>query len=142
MSPAKKSSTPCLDRLESLDDAAVAAAGRVREVEDEQRKAAADLARISEELTEAFAAGDRKAAERLGRAKATAHANAAQPWAEMVAGAKRAADRARADRDGYIIERHADLVAERAPGAVAAAEGVRNAIVALREAVRGWQPGA
>jgi hypothetical protein len=123
-----KKGTPALDRLAELRAAAVAARTRVREIEGQQAaaKAAADEAR--ERLVKAYSVADELRATELVKVENAAVRAAAEPWDARLAGAKRAVQRAEAEREGFISASYEHLVRERTPSAVAAAEGLEWAL--------------
>lgn len=127
-----------LDQLAERDAAVRAAAERVREIKAEAATAGAAAAEAREALVEAFASGDQAAEKALTKAKTTAEARAAEPWTERQTGAERAAARAKGDRDLWVGENIAALLAELAPSAHAAAEAITNGAQALGLARKEW----
>lgn len=130
--------TPLLDELTARDEQTAAARARVREVEDQAQHARDEAARLKEELTEAFATDDQAQADKLTRAKVKADARAAEPWAERRAGAQRAAERVRAERDAWVVENISGLIGELAPEAHAATDAIMAGAQALEAARREW----
>lgn len=103
-----------------------------------QNEATANAKRISDELVEAFASGDKALQEKLTRAKATAEAKAAEPWQERAAGAKRAAARLEAQRDAWVSDNYEGLMAEVAPRAIEVAQTINDRMAALEASVGEW----
>ena len=130
--------TPLLDELQARDEGVGAARTRIREVQAQATAARADAQGIREELVETFAAGDEAAAAKLTKAKLKADAKAGEPWAEREAGVTRAADRVRAERDAWVVEHIAGLLAEVAPDAREAAAAIVAKVAELDDARRQW----
>jgi chromosome segregation ATPase len=130
--------TPLLERLTQLDAEITEIRHKPREVQAEANHATSEAERIREELTEAYASGDKTAEAKLTRAKGKAEARAAEPWPERIAGAERAANRLRSQRDGWVNENVNALLTEVAPDAMAAAENIAATIAALETARKRW----
>lgn len=130
--------TPLLADLAARDEQTVAARARIREVDEQAQHARSEAARITEELTEAFAADDKAMADKLTRAKAKADAKAGEPWAERRAGVERAAGRVKAERDTWVTENIGGLLDELAPSAHAAADAIRSTARQLGQARADW----
>lgn len=130
--------TPLLAELAARDEQTVAARARIREVDDQAQHARSEAARIKEELVEAFAADDQAQADKLTRAKAKADARAAEPWDERRAGAQRAAERVRGDRDTWVVTNITALLDELAPDAHEAAAAITAKAAELDQARRQW----
>ena len=113
--------TPLLDRLAELRDEAASAAGRAQRVRAEQQAVRAEADSLREQVTEAFASGEEAKAAKLHAKRAKAEQAVEGPWVERIAGAERAAQRAQAERDGFVASKYRGLVQERVPVAHAAA---------------------
>lgn len=137
MSPGK-SQTPLLDHLADLEEEARRVALRLQQVERDRRRTEEQLAQSREDLVEAFASGDDAEAEKVQKRRDAITADL-ENWRARVEGVRRAADRARVARDQFIVENHADLVAERRPGALAAAAALEQTLRAFVEACHAWQ---
>src|SRR4051812_19213391 len=114
MTPRK---TPALDELAAHEQRVAEADTRIREVEQQAQNANAEAERIREELVEACSVGDRALEAKLTKAKRAAEDRAAEPWAERIAGAQRAAQRAEVEHDTWRIENIRPLLEEMAPDA-------------------------
>jgi hypothetical protein len=99
----RKKATTRLDQLADLDAQAQQAAMKVREVEVEMRDAQARDAELNEARIEAFASGDETEAGRLQTERYQLH-ETLDDLSARLAGARRAADRARIERDTFIVE--------------------------------------
>jgi len=130
--------SPLLDQLNDLDEQIAAAKALPRNISQQQQTAKADLARLTEQLVEAFAANDTNLQAKLTEAKPKAEARIAEPWAERQAGARRAADRLTAERNQWVTANYRDLLAEITPEAMAAAEAIRTTVTDLQASVAHW----
>ncbi len=124
-------------QLEKMDAGLPAASKRARERELEHQRTVSELARIAEERVEAFAAGDEQAAARLGKERVKAEA-AEREAGERLAGAVRAHERARADREAFVVADVDGLILELQPEATRVAKSVEDAVGALVEARQAW----
>lgn len=124
-------------RLVKLQSQEREAKAQARELTVQRRAAHEDVARLEEELTEAYARGreDKKVAEKLARARETA----SQPWEQRSAGAERALQRAAGEVERHITASLVELAAELAPDCFAAAERVEKAIEEVFAAREAWQ---
>lgn len=138
MSPRRKSTTRLGDKLAGLRDVVLAAHTRRREIEVQADTARREPAALREALTEAYARGEEEAAAQLVENIEAAEVRAAEPWAERIAGAARAARRAEADRDEFIRANYDGLVAEREAGALAIVDTLREHVQQVRDDMRAW----
>jgi len=127
-----------LDHLAKLNSELAEARARPRQIETEWSEAKAKAAAIREALVEAFASGASELEQKLTRAMPKAQARADEPWTERIAGAERAANRLRSQRDNWINENIDALLTEVAPDAMAAAENISTAIAAIEAARKQW----
>jgi chromosome segregation ATPase len=126
------------DQLAALDAEIAAAHARVAEIRAEAEHVCTEAARLSEALTEAYAEGATRQANKIAGEKAKAESAAAEPWRERIAGAERAAARKQAERDTWVGHNLHDLLIEMAPDADAAADGITAAVAALEQARMSW----
>jgi hypothetical protein len=135
---ARKQDRPLTARLIELGVAVRAAKQRERECEQAQRRFAADVARLTDVIVDAHADGDDARAAKASRERATLEAGGAREAGERLEGARRAAQRAEADRATFLVENVDALIAEREPDARAAAQAVEEAVERLGQAQAAW----
>ena len=126
-----------LDALAALDERVTMAQQRVQSLAQTVGEHAQTVAQIKEQRIHAYSADDEDSARRLKARTTKAEAQAVE-LGERHMGAEVAARRAQAERDAYVCEHHAALVAERAPSARAIAQRIEDAIGELGEAVAAW----
>jgi len=129
---------PLSARLALLGDSVAGAKVHVREITGEREAAKAEVERLGEARVEAFASADETLAEKIQDERLRAEATVLD-FAERVAGAERAADRAQAKRAEFAADNFTAILEERTPDALAATSAVRDAIEALVRAQREWE---
>jgi hypothetical protein len=136
---ARKQERPLGAQLAAMREAIVTAKQRARDCELAHRRADGDVARLRDAVIDAHADGDEARARKAGTERDKAERTTLRDAAERLEGARRAVVKAEADL-GLFAREHADaLLAEQRPAAVAAAQGVEDAVEQLGEAHARWQ---
>jgi len=135
MSAAK---TPLLDQLAELDERVSASRLRARALAEAIAEHARSIEQLKGERIGAYSEDDERKAAALKKRTAEA-ADKAVELEERRQGADIAARRLQVGRDAFVAEHHAELVAERAPVALAAVKAIEDATAALAEGVAAWR---
>jgi hypothetical protein len=136
MTPRK---TPLSDRLAALSEAVPAANRRARECELAHRRVVAEIAQLTDAVTDAYADGDEGRAAKASKQRAALEQGSLREAEERLEGARRAVQRADVERSTFAMENIDGLIAERRADATAAAAAVEEAVEALGEAHARWQ---
>jgi len=135
---ARKQDRPLSDRLAVLSDAVPAASRRARECEVAHRGVVAEIARLTDAVTDAYAEGDEARAAKASKERAKLEQGSLREAEERLEGAHLAAAKAEAARGLFAAEHVDGLLAERLPDAVGAAAGAEQALEDLSRAHARW----
>ena len=129
---------PLSARLAELGEAVPAAQRRARECEIAHRKVVAEIAQLTDAVTDAYADGDEPRAAKASKQRAALEQGSLREAEERLEGAKRAVAKAEAERGLLAAENVDGLIAERQPDARAAAQAVEDAVEQLGRAHAAW----
>jgi hypothetical protein len=129
---------PLSARLAALSEAVPAAQRRARECDVTHRRVVAEIAQLTDAVTDAYADGDEAKAAKASKQRAALEHGSLREAQERLEGAKRAVAKAEAERGLYAAENVDGLIAEREPDARAAAQAVEDAVEHLGQAHTQW----
>ena len=125
-------------RLAELGEAVPAAKQRERECQAAHRRVVNEIARFGDVIADAYAIDDETRAAKASKERASLERVALREAEERLEGARRAVQRAEAERGVFAAENVKGLVAERRPDAHAVARAAEEAVKQLGRAHAEW----
>lgn len=129
---------PLSARLAELEEAVPAAKRREHECETAHRKIAAEIAQLGDVIADAYADNNEARAAKASKQRAALEQGSLREHEERLEGARRAVQRADAERGLYTRENIVGLLAEELPDAVAAAQDVERDVLRLGTSYGQW----
>lgn len=129
---------PLSSRLVELSDVMATAKQRERECELEHRRVEAEIAQLTDAVTDSYADGDEARAAKASKQRASLEQGSLREAEERLEGARRAAQRADVERATFAAGNIEGLLGEREADALAAARAVEGAVEELGRAHARW----